>query len=167
MHPVAAEYLPFFITAPGQSDVLFNGMAIFMLAIILVVGNLYFQLHAIPERMAHRTNVVQMQLVAVLALISLFTHNHLFWIAGLLLALVRIPDFSTPMASIAGSLERLAEQQAERTERLALAAGPTSGIPAMTSAQSPDLLAGDDLAEATPPGAATLRQTTTGEPSHV
>ena len=51
---------------------------------------------------------VQMEIVAVLALISLFTHNHLFWIAGLLLALIAIPDFSTPMNSIAESLEKLA-----------------------------------------------------------
>lgn len=108
LHPVAIEHLPFFITAPGQTDVLFNVMVVFMLAAILVVGNLYFQLHAFPERLAHRTNVVQMEIVAVLALISLFTHNHLFWIAGLLLALVRFPDFSTPMGSIAGSLEKLA-----------------------------------------------------------
>ncbi|MET4632765.1 heme/copper-type cytochrome/quinol oxidase subunit 4 [Kaistia defluvii] len=165
MHPVAAEYLPFFITAPGQSDVLFNGMAIFMLAIILVVGNLYFQLHAIPERMAHRTNVVQMQVVAVLALISLFTHNHLFWIAGLLLALVRIPDFSTPMASIAGSLEKLAGQQAERTEQLTLAAATTGGNPPVTAAPSSDRLA-VEVAPLAMPEAAQQRQTA-GEPSHV
>ncbi|WP_029074644.1 hypothetical protein [Kaistia adipata] len=111
LHPVAIEHLPFFITAPGQTDVLFNIMLVFMLAAVLVVGNLYFQLHAFPERMAHRTNVVQMEIVAVLALISLFTHNHLFWIAGLLLALVRFPDFSTPMVSIADSLEKLAGQR--------------------------------------------------------
>ena len=162
MHPVAAEYLPFFITAPGQSDVLFNGMAIFMLAIILVVGNLYFQLHAIPERMAHRTNVVQMQVVAVLALISLFTHNHLFWIAGLLLALVRIPDFSTPMASIAGSLEKLAGQQAERTEQLAPTAAVTDGIPTVTAAPSPDRLAVENAASATTPETSQQRQTAGG-----
>lgn len=123
LHPVAIEHLPFFITAPGQTDVLFNVMVVFMLAAVLVVGNLYFQLHAFPERMAHRTNVVQMEVVAVLALISLFTHNHLFWIAGLLLALVRIPDFSTPMQSIAGSLEKLADQRDGGSGPPALAAG--------------------------------------------
>ena len=50
---------------------------------------------------------VQMEIVAVLALISLFTHNHLFWIAGLLLALIDLPDFSSPISSIARSLEKL------------------------------------------------------------
>jgi hypothetical protein len=57
--------------------------------------------------MSHRANMVQMEIVAVLALISLFTHNHIFWIIGLLLAFIRIPDFSTPMVSIAESLEKL------------------------------------------------------------
>ncbi len=43
--------------------------------------------------MAHRGKKVQMEIVAVLAPISLLTHNHLFWIAGLLLALIDLPDF--------------------------------------------------------------------------
>ena len=107
LHPIATEHLPMFITAPGQTDVLFNVMVVFMLAMVLVVGNLYLRLHALPERMSHRANVVQMEIVAVLALISLFTHNHIFWIIGLLLAFIRIPDFSTPMVSIAQSLEKL------------------------------------------------------------
>jgi hypothetical protein len=49
-----------------------------------------------------------MQLVAVLTLLALFTHNNLFWIAALLLAFVQLPDFSSPMSSIAKSLEKLA-----------------------------------------------------------
>lgn len=107
LHPVAIEHLPVFITPPGQTDVLFNIMVVFILLMILVIGNLYLRLHALPERMSHRANVVQMEIVAVLALISLFTHNHIFWIIGLLLAFIRIPDFSTPMVSIAESLEKL------------------------------------------------------------
>ncbi len=107
IHPAAIEHLPPFITVPGQTDYLFNGVVIFLLVMVLVIGNLYFQLHAVPERMAHRTSKVQMEIVAVLALISLFTHNHLFWIAGLLLAFVHIPDFSTPLYSIADSLAKL------------------------------------------------------------
>ncbi|KQV36249.1 hypothetical protein [Rhizobium sp. Root1204] len=107
IHPAAIEHLPPFITAPGQTDYLFYGVIIFLIVVVLVIGNLYFQLHAVPERMAHRTSKVQMEIVAVLALISLFTHNHLFWIAGLLLAFVHIPDFSTPLYSIADSLAKL------------------------------------------------------------
>jgi len=107
LHPIATEHLPMFITPPGQTDMLFNIMAIFIVIMILVIGNLYLRLHALPERMSHRANVVQMEIVAVLALISLFTHNHVFWIIGLLLAFIRIPDFATPMVSIAQSLEKL------------------------------------------------------------
>jgi hypothetical protein len=113
-HPAAIDYLPVFITEPGQTDYLFVGVVIFLLLAILIIGNLYFQLHAVPERMAHRTSKVQMEIVAVLALISLFTHNHLFWIAGLLLAFVQIPDFSTPLYSIAQSLARLSGRDVER-----------------------------------------------------
>lgn len=114
-HPAAIEHLPWFITAPGETDYLFTAVVIFILAMVLVIGNLYFQLHAVPERMAHRTNRVQMEIVAVLALISLFTHNHIYWIAGLLLALVEFPDFSTPMGSIARSLERLSGRDTPNT----------------------------------------------------
>ena len=34
---------------------------------------------------------------------------HIFWIAGLLLAMIDLPDFGTPMRSIAGSVERIAD----------------------------------------------------------
>jgi uncharacterized membrane protein len=106
-HPAAIEHLPVFITGPGETDWLFTAVAVFLLAAILMIGNFYFQVHALPERMAHRTKKAQMEIVAVLALISLFTHNHIFWIAGLLLAFIDLPDFSTPMSSMAQSLERL------------------------------------------------------------
>jgi len=107
LHPATVDHLPGFITEPGQTDYLFVGVVIFLVLVVLIIGNLYFQLHAVPERMAHRTSKVQMEVVAVLALISLFTHNHLFWIAGLLLAFIHIPDFSTPLYSIAQSLRKL------------------------------------------------------------
>ncbi|MBB3543208.1 MULTISPECIES: hypothetical protein [unclassified Rhizobium] len=120
LHPAATEHLPIFITPPGQTDYLFVGVVVFLILMILIVGNLYFQLHAVPERMAHRTSKVQMEVVAVLALISLFTHNHLFWIAGLLLAFIHIPDFSTPLYSIAQSLGKLSGRTVETTDDPAL-----------------------------------------------
>ena len=107
MNPAAPHYLPFFITVPGHSDWLMTVMAVFLLVTILSVGLVYLKIHALPEHMAHRTNKVQLQFVAVLCLIALFTHNHVFWIAGLLLALIELPDFSTPANSMALSLERL------------------------------------------------------------
>ena len=107
LNPAAPHHLPPFITGPGQSDWLMTVMLVFLLIAIVSVGLAYLKLHALPEHMAHRTNKVQLQFVAVLALLALLTHNHVFWIAGLLLALVDLPDFSTPMNSIALSLERL------------------------------------------------------------
>ncbi|WP_242470140.1 hypothetical protein [Thiococcus pfennigii] len=108
LHPAAIHHLPPFVTAPGETDVLFMVAAISVVSILVVIGVFYFKLHALPEQLAHRGQKVQFQIVAVLGLIALFTHNHAFWIAGLLLALIPIPDFTTPMSSIAGSLERIA-----------------------------------------------------------
>lgn len=108
LHPAAMDHLPPFITAPGETDVLFIAMAILVLLGVIGIGVFYFKLHALPEHMAHRGQKVQLEIVAVLALIALFTHNHAFWIAGLLLALIPLPDFMTPLTSIARSLDRIA-----------------------------------------------------------
>jgi uncharacterized membrane protein YfcA len=64
---------------------------VFLLVTILSVGLIYLRLHALPEHMAHRTGKVQLQLVAVLGLLALLTHNHIYWIAGLLLAPDTLP----------------------------------------------------------------------------
>jgi hypothetical protein len=103
--------LPVFIAGPGQTDYLFVATVVLLVASVLVVGNLYLRLHALPEQLAHRGKKVQLEIVAVLALIALFTHEHLFWIAALLLALIPLPDFSTPIASMARSLEKLARDR--------------------------------------------------------
>jgi len=107
INPLAPPHLPSFVSGPGQSDWLMQVMLVFLLVTTLSVGLIYLRLHALPEHMAHRTQKVQMQFVAVLCLLALFTHNHVFWIAALLLALIDLPDFSTPVNSIALSLERL------------------------------------------------------------
>lgn len=109
MHPAAPHHLPFYITAPDATDYLMLGTGIFLIAAVLWVGTLYWRLHSLPERMAHKSQKLQFEIVAVLGLISLFTHNHIFWIAGLLLALIDIPDFGTPVRSIADSVERIAD----------------------------------------------------------
>ena len=108
LHAAATDHLPFFIVAPGQTDGLFSAMIVFLIVIVFSVGLIYLRLHALPEHLAHGTSTVQLQLVGVLALLALFTHNHIFWIAALLLALVQFPDFSSPLASMARSLEKLA-----------------------------------------------------------
>jgi hypothetical protein len=83
-------------------------MGIFLIVAVLAVGNFYLQLHTLPERMAHKSQKLQFEVVAVLGLLALFTHEHLFWIVGLLLALVDLPDFGSPLRSIASSVERIA-----------------------------------------------------------
>jgi hypothetical protein len=49
--------------------------------------------------------------VAALCLLALFTHMHVFWVAALLLALVKIPmpDFTGLLGRMAGSLEKIAD----------------------------------------------------------
>jgi hypothetical protein len=109
IHPGAPHHLPPFITAPGETDYFYNGSAIFIVVLVLALGSLYFRLHALPERLAHKNpNKVQFEIVAVLALLALFTHNTIFWVAALLLAFVRFPDFATPLTAMAESLARLA-----------------------------------------------------------
>ena len=108
LHPAASHHLPLFITAPGETDVLMVVMAVVLGLSILMFGILFFRLHTLPERMAHRTHKLQFEIVAVLGLIALFTHEHIFWIAGLLLALIQFPDFSGWFGRIAGSVEKIA-----------------------------------------------------------
>ena len=109
MHPLAPHHLPFYLAPPdGETDVWMVAMGIFLVVTVLYVGNLYWRLHSLPERMAHKSEKLQFEIVAILGLISLFTHIHAFWVAGLLLALIDIPDFGTPLRSIAGSVERIA-----------------------------------------------------------
>ena len=82
LHPAAAQHLPLFITAPGHTDVLMVITALFLLAAVVAFGLVFFRLHTLPERMAHRSHKLQFEIVAVLGLLALFTHVHGFWIAG-------------------------------------------------------------------------------------
>src|SRR3954454_15788025 len=108
LNPAAPHHLPAFITAPGETDVLMVVMAVFLVIAVLAVGLLFLRLHTLPERMAHKSHKLQFEIVAVLGLLALFTHMHIFWVAGLLLALIDLPDFTGPMRRIARSAERLA-----------------------------------------------------------
>ena len=108
IHPAASHNLPSFITPPGETDVLMVVMSVVLVLAVLLFGVLFFHLHTLPDRIAHKTHKVQFEVVAVLCLISLFTHMHIFWIAGLLLALIDLPDFGSPLGRIAGSVEKIA-----------------------------------------------------------
>ncbi|MBB4380767.1 hypothetical protein SAMN05216573_10236 [Bradyrhizobium sp. Rc3b] len=109
LHPMAPHHLPFYLAPGSGTDTLMVVMGLFLIGTVLWVGTLYWKLHSLPERMAHKSQKLQFELVAVLGLISLFTHMHIFWVAGLLLALIDLPDFGTPLRSIAGSVEKIAE----------------------------------------------------------
>src|SRR5215207_10184401 len=107
-HPVAPHHLPSFITPPGETDVLMVVMAVILLASVLGFGILFLRLHTLPERIAHKSHKLQFEIVAVLGLLALFTHVHLFWVAGLLLAMIDLPDFGWPLGRIAGAVETMA-----------------------------------------------------------
>jgi hypothetical protein len=108
VNPAAPHHLPIFITEPGHTDGLMVATAIILLAAVIGFGVLFFWLHSLPERIAHKRDKLQMEIVAVLCLISLFTHIHLFWIIGLLLAMIDIPNFGGWMGRIARSTEKIA-----------------------------------------------------------
>src|SRR5829696_153018 len=109
-HPAAPHHLPGFMTAPGETDALMVGIAVFLVVTVLVVGTLFLRLHTLPERIAHKGHKLQFEIVAVLGLLALFTHVHLFWVAGLLLALIDLPDIGAPLGRIAGAVEKIAER---------------------------------------------------------
>jgi hypothetical protein len=129
LHPAAPHHLPPFITAPGETDIAMVAMGLVLIAAVLFVGNIFFKLHSLPERMAHKSQKLQFEIVAVLCLLALFTHIHLFWVAALILALIDIPDFSTPLRSIAGSVEKIANVPPEDS----LIVEPEDAVPAAES----------------------------------
>jgi hypothetical protein len=108
LHPAASHHLPSFITAPGETDVLMVAMGLILIVAVLMFGILFFRLHALPEQIAHRGHKLQFEIVAVLGLISLFTHMHIFWIAGLLLALIDLPDVGGWLDRIGTAVEKMA-----------------------------------------------------------
>ncbi len=111
---------------------------IVVVATIFGLGVLFFRIHSLPERLGHKK--LQFEIVAVLGLISLLTHVHAFWVAGLLLALIDLPDFLTPLKRIAGSLEKMSgtESPPPDVEQPELPlTPPTSPTPAPPAPHSP------------------------------
>jgi hypothetical protein len=146
LNPAATQHVPTFITAPGETDVLMVVMSIVLLVSVVMFGILFLRLHTLPERMAHRGHKLQFEIVAVLGLIALFTHMHIFWIAGLLLAMVDLPDFGTPLNRIAGSAEKLAGIR------------PGEGAADVTPENVAGINEGDEGAEVPPEISAGVRQ---------
>ncbi len=107
-HPMATGHIPSYVTQADGSDFLFTFMVVFTVGVILLIGVAYFTLHSIPEKMAHENNHPQFQLVGILALLALFTHNGIFWIAAILVAGFQFPDFAAPLRAIADAIRSLA-----------------------------------------------------------
>lgn len=131
-HPMAPQHLPGYIATADGSDPLFVFMVVFTVGLVVLIGVLYLTLHSVPERMAHQANHSQLQVIGILALAALFTHNNLFWIAAILVAAFRVPDFITPLVRIADSLTAMARQTG--------APGPA---PVSDPAPPPEAAAGD------------------------
>jgi hypothetical protein len=108
LHPAATHHLPMFITPPGETDVLMVVTALILGLSVFGFGILFLRLHTLPERVAHKAHKIQFEIVAILGLLALFTHMHIFWVAGLILAFIDIPDFGGFLGRIAGSVERMA-----------------------------------------------------------
>jgi hypothetical protein len=108
LNPAASSHLPSFITAPGETDILMVITGGLLAVAVLLFGIVFFRLHSLPERMAHRSHRLQFEIVAVLCLLALLTHIHAFWVAALLLALIDIPDFGGWLGRIAWAVERIA-----------------------------------------------------------
>ena len=108
LHPLAPHHLPSFLPGADGSDTLMTVMSVFLVVVVFAAGIGYLHLHSIPERRMHGAGKAQFEIVAVLGLIALLTHNNLFWIAALILAMIEFPDFSGPLTSISESLSRMA-----------------------------------------------------------
>jgi hypothetical protein len=111
VHPLAPHVLPPFVGGADGSDPLFSAIIFIVIIAVLGIGVFYLKLHAIPEQLAHKHSNTQSQLIMVLALLALFTHNNIFWVAALILALLKLPDFLTPINSISESLKKLTSDQ--------------------------------------------------------
>jgi hypothetical protein len=114
VHPLAPHSLPPFVGGADGSDPLFSAIIFIVIIAVLGIGVFYLKLHAIPEQLAHKHSNTQSQLIMVLALLALFTHNNIFWVAALILALLKLPDFLTPINSISESLKKLTADQSEQ-----------------------------------------------------
>ena len=110
VHELAPHHLPIFIPSIDGSDPLMTVMLTALILGVVLLGTFYLHLHSLPERLAHKHGRMQFELVAVLGLLALFTHNNIFWVAALLLAFIQLPDFATPIGTIADSLNRIANR---------------------------------------------------------
>lgn len=109
-HPLAPHHLPHYFSGADGSDSLFTLMIFLGVGAIILLGVFYFTLHSLPERMAHKGNATQIQLISILCILALFTHNSIFWVLALVLAAFRPPDLVTPLNAMADALQSLVKR---------------------------------------------------------
>ncbi|MFY0618127.1 hypothetical protein [Shimia sp.] len=126
LHPLAPHHLPSFISDATGYDPMMTNVGIFAVVMVFLLVTFFLHLHSLPEKLAHQVGANQLQIVGVLALIALFTHNNLYWVAALLIALVQIPDYETPLGRIAAALEAFKPAQPASPEGLLSADAETS-----------------------------------------
>src|SRR4051794_1369185 len=78
LHPIAPHHLPFYLAPGSGTDVLMVVMAVFLIATMLWVGTLYWRLHSLPERMAHKSQKLQFEIVAGVGVIFSFPPMYFF-----------------------------------------------------------------------------------------
>jgi multisubunit Na+/H+ antiporter MnhF subunit len=132
-NPAATTHLPFFITPPGQTDVLFHVTLWFVVLCIILTGVIFLTIHSLPERMAHASKKILLDLIALLCLLALLTHEHIFWFIAIVLAFIDIPDFLTPVNRIARSVATMAGEKADEKPEEVSASSP----PEATKADEP------------------------------
>ena len=115
---IVPAHLPWFVAGAGQSDLLLIPMAIFLVLIIFLFGVLMLRLHHLPEHIAHKGQKVQYQFVATLGLLAMFTHYNIFWIIGLLIAMIDFPDFTGVLGRIADSVKRISIRKGPEARRV-------------------------------------------------
>ena len=130
LHPLAPHHLPSFISDATGADPMMTNVAIFVAVMVFLITTFFLHLHSLPEKLAHQVGANQLQMVGILALIALFTHNNIYWVAALLLALVQIPDYETPLRRIADALDSFKSAPSQAPAALATAAATSAELPA-------------------------------------
>jgi uncharacterized membrane protein YhaH (DUF805 family) len=110
------ESIPFFIARPGETDTLFVIVAVALALAVLALGTLSLTIRSWPDQLAAGAPKWQLQLVAILGLLSLLTFNNLIWLAALVLAVVRFPDLMTPLKELTRTLQSNADVARQRAD---------------------------------------------------
>jgi len=76
IHPMGPHHLPFYL-APGSGDRCPDGGDGHLSGCHFDMGrHALFTVASLPERMAHKSEKLQFEIVAILGLLALFTHIH-------------------------------------------------------------------------------------------